>query len=846
MISLPIDKYIDSIVECVRNHSQIILTATPGAGKTTRLPPYLLSSVSGKIAVLQPRRMAAVSACQYVAEENGWQVGEDVGYQVRQDSKYNSNTKLLFMTDAILLRRLIDDPELKEFGLIVIDEFHERNLNQDVILGVLKELQLMGRDIKILIMSATLDLKELKTYLSESVVIDVPGVVFPLDIQYSLQPLSLQTDFDFIQRVTNAIATFENIKSIDDILVFLPGVGEIQRVKERLIEKRINREIVVLHGSLSLKDQKNVLKSHDHRRVILSTNIAEASVTVPGVNAVIDTGLARVVTTNLNSGFSVLNLSPISKFNAKQRAGRAAREKNGICLRLWTVHEEASRDEQLPPEVQRQDLSSTLLLLSYLGITDPKTFAWLTKPQDVLLNKAFSYLKEIRALDPGGVLTDLGKGLLSYPLEPRFGALLYLIEQDLKFNSYQDYEFAFKLISLIQDKDILSSDFNFPSASESDILDRLQILEDYEAGNLGRIKVNYNQIKNVLESSEQFKNIIRTNLKLDGFNRLKQNNFDLQFKNFFKFLLLTQSDRLCRRRLNSDRGLMVGGRGVKLSSNSSVHKSEFFVCLSGIDLPGQSETTVQMAHGYSKSEVLEILKEHIQIVEEPFYDSSKGQFYLKKTRRFKDLDIDEPTLTKISSDELGDQLIDVLVSRWTEIINLNQALRSWLDRWKFFCSQAKNNFELTKQQIRNILEMASAGRNQWDEIVKQDFVYFLQTQFDSQVLKQFNETTPKEFHAPSGGVHKIIYSEIESPYVEVRLQELFGLTQTPGLGPNKLPLVFKLLAPNFRPVQVTSDIAGFWQRSYLEVKKELKGRYPKHSWPDDPLTAVPVQKGRRR
>ncbi len=886
MLKLPIDDHLDFIVSSLQSSSQVILTATPGAGKTTRLPPQLLSTVKGKVAILQPRRMAAISACQFVADENKWKVGEQVGYQVRQDSKFNHKTRLLFMTDAILLRRLIDDPELKDFDLIVIDEFHERNLNQDVILAVLKELQQLGRDIKILIMSATLDMSELKNYLPESVMIDIPGQVYPLQIQYSNQPLSLQTDFSFIQRVSNAVTSLDVLDSVDDILVFLPGVGEIQRVKAHLLEKKINRDIFVLHGSLNLKDQKSVLEQHSKPRVILATNIAEASVTVRGVNAVIDTGLSRVLTTNYNSGFSILNLSSISKFNAKQRAGRAAREKPGQCLRLWTIHEESSKEDQLPPEIQRLDLSSSVLLLSYLGISQPKTFSWFTHPPDILLLKAQTFLKNINAIDDFGALTLMGHRLLTFPLEPRYGAFIFRIENLINSNEAQAQDEAenlildlsVKLVALLQDKDIMSSKQNAVSSSESDILDRLQFLEDYESGNLKSQDVNLNTIRNVLETAEQLKKIVRTNKSLDlnikqkietnPNSKIKQqqnlkstNPVDDQ-KAIFELLLQTQSDRLCRRRLNTDRGLMVGGRGVKLSPSSAVHKSEFFLSLSGRDISGQSETLVDIAHGFSKAEVLQILKYQIQNFEQPFYDSEKGQFYLKKGRRFKDLDLDQPTLTKIAAEDLGDKFIDLLVLRWPEIINNHKGLTNWISRWEFFnqhhvevplqeepqkqLKKELNNQFLTNEQIKSALEMASLGHNQMDQILKQDLVYFIETQIESQILKEFKSKVPKDFHAPSGGVHPIIYSLVEAPYVEVRLQEVFGLIQTPKVGVNQTPLVFKLLAPNFRPVQVTSDIEGFWKRSYVEVRKELRGRYPKHSWPDDPLTAIPVQKGKRR
>jgi ATP-dependent helicase HrpB len=865
MRALPIDTQINHIIDAVSLNSQVVLTATPGAGKTTRLPPHLLKAVSGKVAILQPRRMAAVSASQFVSEENNWVLGEEVGYQVRLDSKFNKNTRLLFMTDAVLLRRLIDDPELLDFDLIVIDEFHERNLNQDVLLGVVKELQQLGRNLKVLVMSATLDLTQIKNYLEESVVVDVPGRVFPLQIQHSQQPMSLQTDFQFIQRVSNAVINMDINKGVDDILVFLPGVGEIQRVKEYLIEKGFKRDIWSLHGSLSLQEQKNILKPHENKRVILATNIAEASVTVSGVNAVIDTGLSRVLTTNFNSGFSILNLTSVSKFNAKQRAGRAAREKEGKCLRLWTIHEESSQVEEMSPEVQRLDLTSTVLLLSHLGVTDSKSFAWLSRPPQILLDRAELFLKSSRAIDAGGAITDIGRRLLSYPVDPRYGILLYWAEHNI--SDVEDIlDMSAKVVALLQDKDILSKDQSWSSGSESDLIDRLQTIDDYESGDLKKSKeVYFYQLKTVMETVTQLKKV----LKQKKINSQKNFNSDNISKNeaskinvnedktnhpsdliyiLSKLLLKTQSDRLCRRRSGTDRGIMVGGRGVKLTSSSQVVKSEFFLALQGRDIPGQPETLIHFAHGFSKAEVLEILKDQIDFHEETIFDSEKGQFYLKKTRRFRDLDLDEPTLSKVSVEDLGDKFIDLLVLRWPDLIKNHKALQGWIYRWDYFVNQdlEDKSLLLTEDQIRQALEMASVGYNQIDEVLKQDLVYFIEMQIDSKILKLFKDLMPSHFYAPSGGIHQIQYSSNESPYVEVRLQEVFGLTQTPLLGIKKASLIFKLLAPNFRPVQVTSDIAGFWQRSYNEVRKELRGRYPKHSWPDDPLTAIPVQKGRRR
>lgn len=825
-IHLPIDSYLSHIVDTVKANSQVILTATPGAGKTTRLPSQLLKSVAGRVAVLQPRRVAALSACQFVAEEMGWQVGQEVGYQVRQDSKFSSNTRLLFMTDAILLRRLIDDPELLDFDLIVIDEFHERNLNQDLILGILKELQELGREIKILIMSATLAVEELTQFLLTSVHIDIPGKVFPLEIIYSQQPLSLKLDDAFIQRVSKSVLSMDVDAGTQDILVFLPGVGEINRVRNKLSEYKLNREVLSLHGSMPLDEQKKVLQASDRRRIILATNIAEASVTVPGVNAVIDTGLVKVSSANLNSGFSILNLSAISKFNATQRSGRAARQMPGQCLRLWTVHEESSKPQQMLPEIARMDLTSAVLLLSSLGVNDPKTFAWLQNPPDALLRKAQSYLVFHGAVNDSGAITDKGRELLAYPLEIRFSNLM-LEAQSLNLEA----GLVGHCVALLQDADLLSSESQFASASESDLVDRLEILNDESPRKKNPSSFN---IRKILDSSKQLQAIYRRNS-----SKKTQDDFAI----LQRALVITQADRLCLRRKDSDRGRMVGGRGVRLSPNSQVKKSEFFLALSGRDLAGQAETIVEFAHGLTKSEVLDILQDQIESREDIVYNFEKGQFFAQKFRIFQDLILDEPTLTKVSSQDVGDRWVQVLLSQWSEIVESHKGLKSWMSRWTFFESEKKY---LTQENIKQALEMASVGLQDMSALLRQDLVYFIEMQIAPELLREFKKLVPSDFSAPSGGSHPIQYSDIEDPFVEIRLQEVFGLTKTPTIGVQGKPLVLKLLAPNFRPVQVTSDIEGFWQRSYVDVKKELKGRYPKHSWPDDPLTAVPVQKGRRR
>jgi ATP-dependent helicase HrpB len=519
--SLPIDEMLPEIVSAVRSSSSVILTATPGAGKTTRLPPSLLDAVPGKIAVLEPRRMAAVAACHRVCQEQGWNVGEQAGYQVRFESRASSSTRLLFMTDAMLLRRLVDDPELREFSLIVLDEFHERGLNQDLILGCVRELQELGSELKLLLMSATLDVSRLKRFLPDAPLIEVPGRVFPLEIRHSSHGWSLQTDRDFYDRVSGAVGAACR-ETAGDVLVFLPGVGEITRLGERLAG--LGREIVPLHGSLPLMAQNAVLQRPSRPRVILSTNVAEASVTVTGVDFVIDTGLVKVMEMNLNSGFSSLELSRISQFNARQRAGRAARERAGVCLRLWTPHDEVTQAMEMAPECARVDLSASLLLLAHLGVGDFARFAWFDPPPGRLLGMAMSLLCRLGALDASSRLTDFGRRLMRFPLPPRVGATLAMAE-DAGFGRLGAW-----MSAVMGERDFVER----PATTqlECDVSYRLELLRE-------------GQGREVLQSARQLERMVAPGSwgSDDDVRRL---------------LLRSQTDRLCRRRGGGGRAVMVG------------------------------------------------------------------------------------------------------------------------------------------------------------------------------------------------------------------------------------------------------------------------------------------------
>lgn len=809
MISLPIDNQLAEISARLEKQSNIILTASPGAGKTTRLPPELLNVISGKIIILQPRRMAAVSACYRIAEERGWNVGAEVGYQVRFESKVSRDTRLIFMTDALLLRKMIEDPELTDVGLLVLDEFHERNLNQDLILGAVRELQELGSKIKILVMSAALDVKRLQNFLYNSVHIDVPGKVFPLEIRHSNQPLSFQTDREFYDRVVQAVT--QATKETDgDVLVFLPGTGEIRRAAERLTH--LNRDIVSLHGSLSLAEQRKILAKPEKPRVILSTNVAEASVTVQGVNYVIDSGLAKIMNTNPHSGFSSLDLTRISQFNARQRSGRAARERAGIALRLWTEHEERTQLQEMPPEVQRADLASTLLWLAHMGVRDFANFSWLDTPPAAALNIAIESLKKMKALTSTNELTDRGRRLMRFPLPPRLGLILLEAEQ------MGECKMGARIAALLSERDFVQSEST--TLTECDVTYRLGLLDEKARGT-----------ESILQTAEHLERLI--NGKSGAGQGLRE------------LLLLSQRDRICRRREKTARGLMMDGRGVKLDPKSQVRSSEFFIALNGVDLPNQSETTISIASGIKKDQLLKTFENEIEIKESVEFIEEKSAFYLSRVRELDGLPLEEPSLKPVKAEEVQDRLAEILIDKWDWLASQNESLKSWISRWNFLCrSLPEYQSHFGKEQIAQTLSLACFGKNSIKAVIEENLVHFLEMSLPKEVTRVLHEQVPEKFTAPSGVSHKIEYLEV--PYVDVRLQEIFGLLETPRLVFDRIPITFRLLGPNFRPVQITSDLQNFWRKGYVEVRKELRARYPKHSWPEDPYTAKPEAKGRRR
>jgi ATP-dependent helicase HrpB len=839
-LSLPVDDHIESIKTLLSQHQNLVITAAPGAGKTTRLPPALAPLFKGKTRVLEPRRMAAIAAAHRIAEENSWSVGKTVGYQVRFSNQTSPETKLIFMTEALLARQLLQDPELSDTDLVILDEFHERSLHVDLALGLLRELQELGRSIKIIVMSATLEAEKIAAFLGDSPIVSIPGKLFAQEIHHQKENQLLQLNPSFFERLFQNIRT-AYLRSTRDILVFLPGVGEIERTRN-LIEdwaRQNNTDVLPLHGSLRIEDQRKALQAGARRRIILSTNVAESSVTVDGVDSVIDSGLAKVMRVDPKTGFSRLELSRISLSSAIQRAGRSARQYPGQVYRLWNKHDELNFPKSETPEIQRADLSESLLFLSAQGVTGFEDFSWFEKPPQNMIKQAENFLKLSKALqigDHNNQITNLGKKLLHFPLPIRLGKMILT---GLEIN---EIELACQMAALLQERDLLRKDQVLDyhgDTYECDLKPRLEIFQDYLKTQRAARGTSVTLLQTLEQSCQQ---ILETARKLQNPQSAANKSQD----SISSLLLSAYSDRLCRRRGHTDRALMIGGRGVRLQNESLVKKSEFFVALQGVEGSSESETLVSWACGLSKEQVFDFFGSQIKKTQELVYNEEKGQFYLHEYNTLQDLPLEEAKVVPTKPDEVAARLPELLSARFDAVLKENESLNQWWQRLQFLLQKNKElSLDLSSLRLA-ALQQASLGESKMSSVTCKDLVYFFENVFPSEVVQILKDELPEKIKVPSGSLIKIHYPLDKAPYLEVRIQEIFGLKQTPKVYHQSILLTFHLLGPNYRPVQLTSNLESFWKNGYPEVRKELRLKYPKHQWPEDPAEGVPEAKGRKR
>lgn len=902
MISLPIDAHLPEITDRLAKSRSLVLVAPPGAGKTTRVPPAVLragllsSAEHPNLVMLQPRRVAARASAQRIAEENHWQLGREVGYHVRFDRKIGPATRLRVLTEGILTRQLLDDPFLEGVGCVILDEFHERSIHTDLCIALLREVQQTVReDLLLIVMSATLEAEGVSQFLGDCPIVRTEGRTFPVDIRHAgwSQDRIAERAADAVIEVLNsasrpssALTTEHSALPPGDILVFLPGVEEIRRTLSQL--DRVAREqdllLLPLHGSLPPDDQMLALHPAKQQKVICATNIAETSLTIDGVRTVIDSGLARVAGYDPQRGLDRLDLARISKASATQRAGRAGRTAPGQCIRLWSKSEEQAMADFQTPEICRVDLCGTVLLLHAWGKSDPRAFGWYEPPPQRMLESAERLLAMLGAItsDKNGQITPLGRRMLALSVHPRLARLL------VEARDHRIFEDGATIAALLSEKDIVWEERGVPrwqrqatTVGKSDLLVRVELLRQAEQARFaphlrdqGIDPVAARQVAKVRDDLARLCDRL-TNGQGDRGTRAQGETgaapsrrrtspsplpvsppplVPLSSDLHLRLPLLAYPDRVCRRRASDPlAAAMVGGGGVRLAPESIVGPAvsyEFFVALDARqdERSNTREAVVRIASAIDPAWLAEFFPGEVRTERVVVYDPEREAVTGSLRTWYRDLLLREEKNVSVSPPAAAAALAAAVLPRAREIITSDDAAAQLLARvdllrrhmpehpWPTFDDAA----------LGEVLTEASAGKRSLEDLRRAPFASLLMARLPYPLDRLLDQHAPDAVAVPTGNRIRLKYAAGQAPVLAVRLQEVFGWTDTPTIAGGRVPVLLHLLGPNYRPVQITSDLRSFWTTTYFQVRKDLRVRYPKHSWPQDPLSAKPEAKGRRR
>jgi ATP-dependent helicase HrpB len=842
---LPIDPVLPEVVAALRRHPAVVLRAPTGAGKTTRVAPALLDAglaATGQILLLEPRRLAVRAAARRIAFERGGRVGSEVGYQVRFDRQASAATRLLVVTPGILLRRLLDDPFLESVRVLIFDEFHERGLDTDLALGIARLLQQTVRpDLQLVVMSATLATERIAAYLGDCPAVTSEGRLHPVEIAY--EPRSL--DDSWPEAAASATARLLD-RTDGDLLVFLPGKQEIRRTAEAL-QSRARADgllLLPLHGDLPPEEQDRALMPQPCRRVVLATNVAETSVTVERIVGVVDTGVARMLRFDPDLGLDRLELTPIARDSADQRAGRAGRLRPGVCVRLWSEASHRLRPEQTEPEVRRVDVAGPVLHLLCLGEADLREFPWLEPPTESAVEQALTLLRQLGAL-AGQSVTELGRQIAALPVHPRLGRLLI---EGARSGHADRVALAAALLS---ERDPFQRGEGRPvpasrrQAADSDVLERVEALEDFERS--GRTETRAGTLhqgaaRSILRIRDQLARDLR---EMGPGPSAKRGNVSLVWRSgsaadadevLLRALLAAFPDRVARRR-ETDRtcGVMVGGKGVRLAPGSRVLDAPLFVC---IDVDSRStEAWVRQASAIERDWLT-----GITAAIEVSFDPEGERVTARRRLRYEDLVLEESVaalpddveVARVLTVAAQQQLEGVLPPPDTaggSFLLRARCLREWMPELDVPA--------FDEAELREIVAWLAPGCKSFADLRRADWLSAIQGKLTGQQRMAVEREAPERLQVPSGSRLALQYESGRPPVLAVRIQEMFGLADTPRIASGRVRVLLHLLAPNYRPQQVTDDLASFWANTYQQVRKELRARYPKHAWPEDPWNAMP-------
>lgn len=868
MPTLPINAVLPEIKNALNNHPRLVLQAPPGAGKTTAVPIALLGQqwlADKQIILLEPRRLAARNAATRMAFLLDEKVGETVGYQIRQDNCFSDKTRILVVTEGILTRKLQADPELKNTALVIFDEFHERSLHADLSLALcLQSQQILREDLKILVMSATLNTEAVARLLDNAPVIQSEGRSFPVEINYLDKAINetsnknshLNPQQKLLSSLMNTVNKFIHHHQ-GNCLVFLPGVKEInqlaKQIKQTLDSEAITNIIIApLHGSLNKQQQDLAIASPGDkatRKIVLATNIAETSITIDGISCVIDSGLERLLDYSPASGMNRLKTQQISQDSAEQRSGRAGRLSAGVCYRLWTAQQQPRLIKHASAEILHSDLSSLVLELANWGVTQLDEMQWMDTPPDSASEQAKALLQQLNAIDDKGKIKPHGRDMLKLGTHPRLAHMM-LSSIALK----QAYH-ACLIASLLTEKELFLANAD----KSADIHDRLNVLQQTHHAKNNQHGIDSKQCKRILQTADDF------------FKRLKRCSTSTINKetpdNNFSGVLLAYAypDRIAKKRHGNDaRYLLSNGKGAVIPPHLQQHLHEYIV-VANLDAR-QGEACIYLAAEINAEQLQEYFIDIIQKKEKIEWNEKNQRVEVKQSSRIGNIILQEAIINNSETREAVQQcLIQAIKNSGVDCLNWTPQANALKQRVQFINFHFKNNPALKKQQDNDNYEdrlpdfseealtdtLAAwllphlSKENSLKQCLKLDLHSLLLNQLSWQQQQLIKKLAPEKISVPSGSAVSIDYSDPVQPVLAVRLQEVFGLFDTPTVLNGHCKLMMHLLSPARHPMQVTQDLNSFWQTTYHDVKKDLRGKYKRHYWPDDPFTAQATSKTKK-
>jgi ATP-dependent helicase HrpB len=836
--TLPIYELRQRIIDSLQTLPRLLLQAPTGSGKSTQVPQILLDeglAGNGQIIILQPRRLPTRMLAARVASERNVRLGEEVGYQIRLDNVSSARTRIRFVTEGVLLRQMVGDPGLERVSVLIFDEFHERHLYGDIALARALEIQRSIRpDIKTVVMSATLDTDLLETYLRPCNVLTSQGRTFPVEIEYLKREVIDEPPWEL---AADALAQGEHDDG--DVLIFMPGAYEIARTIEEIKRSRFDGVVLPLHGDLSPRAQDAAVAAYNERKVVVSTNVAETSLTIDGVTQVIDAGLAKIAKYDPHRGINTLITEKISRASADQRAGRAGRTAPGRCIRLWSERDHLARRAQDLPEIKRLDLAEVVLNLKASGVVDLESFAWIEPPDSKSLRRAIELLEDLGALERSNwQITPIGSRMLSFPVHPRYARMLLIADQ------LGCVPTVALIAALTQERHLLKRSENSQMEHDRELLLGKEAESDFfllirawlyaqEHGpdKSRRLGIRYAVAQQVAQLFEQFVEIAR----VEGLAETKRaDEFDAEALG--KCMLVGFSDHLAKR---IDSGTLrcdlIHRRHGVLARESVVQKSPLIVAGEIREIQGRDDELIVLLSqvtGVREEWLRELFPDDFREADQVFFDPTTRRVQARRDLVFRDLILHSATIKTPPPDKASEILAKEVMDGRRPLVNWTHEVEQWIVRVNCLSKWFPElELPVIDQEVRfYLIQQICHGALSYKEIKDRAVWPVVRSWLSNTQQQQLDRFAPERFELPNGRRHKLQFAEGQPPVLAARIQDLYGVEGSLRICDERIPIVVHVLAPNHRPIQITQDLSTFWKEAYPKIKQELRRKYPKHEW----------------